>query len=736
MSEIIYKNDILNKSVNIVFCCLVKKIYHVPGNIAIRKFEKLEFDICFFSFSEFNGEMCNKQESISNSEKNKIIKSDSRELCYGSIFPCPQKELNRRILIKSKDIKFLIIRNYYRRTSAIEIFTYKSNKSYYFNFKESIDFNNLKNNVIIKEVEDNKNFEKFIFNHNIIGYYNIIYKAVLFPLFFNPSSGWDKKLNFYNNYDLLVVINILSNRSFKDLYQYPIFPILYKINNILINERKTERDLGEHLGIQDLSENSHARKKIIEESYEASFERRISIQNEEEIEEEEEKPCLFNTHYSNPVYTCNYLIRIFPYSLSSFEFQGESFDSPNRLFHSVKKAMENTLTQKSDLREMIPEIYYFYDLYFNNNNLDLGSLSNDEKIDIISINDPNETIYEKYEYLAKLKNYLEYDKLKLNDWINLIFGINQRKTRDNRNYYDDFMYIKFDEKNQKEDLDNFLTMQKYEFGVQPIQLFDTKFPEIKDKSKYFLEIKNYNFKQFKNDHSILYGDKNGCFKCEVFNNIDPEYIEIINKKFFGFKSNKYLKILENYNSFFNYIIYGDVLGNIIIYKNKYNGKKKDEIFQDKKYDANIFHKYIPSKTITDHYKQIKYIDYNPRLNLFLSYSLDGFINIYSFPKCKLVRTIKVINITDSNEILIKIVLVSNPFPMIFAYDKNNMYTMTLNGELIKKQELKNKDIEIFPCIDKNCGLVNDCIFIKNSNEKEDSLKNMKELSLPSLSKVD
>ena len=138
------------------------------------------------------------------------------------------------------------------------------------------------------------------------------------------------------------------------------------------------------------------------------------------------------------------------------------------------------------------------------------------------------------------------------------------------------------------------------------------------------------------------------------------------------------------------------------------------------------------KKLNDHYKQIKYIDYNPRLNLFLSYSLDGFINIYVFPKCKLVRTIKVINITNSNEILKKVALVSYPFPMIFAYDKNNMYTMTLNGELIKKEELKIKDINIYPCIDQNCGLIYDFILIDNlSSENNKNKKNeFEKLSLP------
>ena len=162
-------------------------------------------------------------------------------------------------------------------------------------------------------------------------------------------------------------------------------------------------------------------------------------------------------------------------------------------------------------------------------------------------------------------------------------------------------------------------------------------------------------------------------------------------------------------------------------KDKEKDKEKDKD-KDKGLEYDLEPNYKKIKKLTDHTKQIKYIDYNRRLNLFLSYSLDGFINIYVFPKCKLVRTIKVINLTNSKEILKKVVLVSNPFPMIFAYDKNNMYTFTLNGDLIKK-ELKTDTIEILPCIDKNCGLINDCIFIKKNNDINNE---MEEISFPLL----
>ena len=69
--------------------------------------------------------------------------------------------------------------------------------------------------------------------------------------------------------------------------------------------------------------------------------------------------------------------------------------------------------------------------------------------------------------------------------------------------------------------------------------------------------------------------------------------------------------------------------------------------------------------------------------------------------------------------------------MIFTYDKNNMYTLTLNGELIKTEKIKNKDLKIYPCIDKNCGLINDYIILSVDKVKE-KLSNTIQLSLPFL----
>ena len=706
-------------------CCLVKKNYHVKGEIIIKKYEKdnNEFDLYFYSSSYQGGQTCNKTEdNLEPSSRNTIINCKNLGICYGSIFPCSDKEINRKILIKSKNIKFILIRNYYRRTSAMEIFTYNPNKSYYFNFNKIFDSNNWnEENKVIKTFNKCPFLKKMkVYKNFLGGYYNINYENILFPLFSDKLKDLKTAIFYLNNFDLLTIVNLLSNRSFKDLYQYPIFPNLYKPCNILTDK---ERNLGIHIGLQELTEKSKIRKKIIEESFKYSNEEKNDL-------EENNENYLFSTHYSTPPYTCNYLLRVFPFSFSAIEFQGEGFDSANRLFYSITKSLESNLTQKGDLRESIQELYYFPDLFSNKNDLKLGVMSEGDKVDDVIFN--NNDKYEKFEFLQKLKNYLEFDNLEINKWIDLIFGKNQIKDS-KRNYYKSDKYISLNKKVQEGYKNNSLIMETFEFGIQPLQIFKDEFPDTKNKPINKDKIIDYYIKQFVEEHIIIKNDKKLCFKYKSFNNNIKDSFEIYHNNNDKKSKNKIRKFTINkckksLNPDFNYIFLGDILGNLIILK-KYSQEKLGNI--NKKSNKNNVNQnsYKIIRKLTDHYKQIKYIDYNPRLNLFLSYSLDGFINLYVFPNCKLVRGIKVNNITNSNDILEKVVLISNPFPMIFTYDQNNLYTITLNGELIKKEELKFKNIEIYPSIDKLYGLINDCIFIKDLNKQNE--KYIK-ISLPSL----
>ena len=749
------KKGPFNQEKNKVQCCLIKKDYHVKGELVIKQIENntknKEYCLIFISNDKEVCTTCNKKPP-----KKKVRKSKMDELCYGSVFACPKKEFDRKILIKLEKVNLILIRNYFKNTSAIEIFT-ADNKSYYFNFNSIISMKDLKNSLIklLSEIPFLQKI-KFDLKKNFGGFYNIKQENILFSIISEelPYSIF-KSVGLLNRYDLLILINILSNRSFKDLYQYPVFPILYYTSKILENEKVKERDLSEHLGLQTITEKSEQRTELIKGSEDDNHDNTPSKKKKAKDNH------LFNIHYSNPIYTCNYLIRIFPYSLSAIEFQGDGFDSPNRQFYSITKALENTLSQKADLREFIPELYYFPDLFFNKNNLKLGVLSKGEEINDLYIDEKEEDNLKKFKYLENFQNYfLNNKELDIGSWIDLIFGINQEKCKENgRDYYQKEKYIPLSKKEQKEDSSNPLNLAIVEFGIQPLKIFEEKFPDLRKINNHYYNsnLINYSLDEFYNNHLIVKNYKDACFLFEWDEKTNLN--KYMNTLFLNEEKVKDHNI-KNLALNNKYRFIGNILGDVIIYQSKNIMNKENENKDNVENNAKVFfaktNKYYDDIMknqdkivyklkkekkedetllikLSDHYKQILYIDYNPRLNLFLSYALDGYINIYVFPKCKLVRTIKVKDITKSNDLLKKVVLISIPFPMIFFHDSNYIYSLTLNGDLINKKEM-NKNCKIFACIDKNLGLMIDSIFeiifCKDNSGKEKY--DIKTLSLPAL----
>ena len=707
-------------------CCLIKKGYHVKGELMITQNENKEYYLIFICFENDTKVTCNK-----NFKKKKKTPLD--DLCYGSVFRCPRNEMNRKIIINMKNINLILFRNYFKSSSAIEVFTTKLNKSFYFNFNAPFK----DKHPIYKILNEIPYYQKIKMSPKkyLGGYYNKNQENLLFSLFSEdiPYSIINN-IRLFNNYDLLVLINLLANRSFKDLYQYPVFPILYKPCGILDNEKEKERDLSKHIGLQDITKKSEQRMELIKGVDDNCNEyKEKGIFN---IIRKSRENYLFNIHYSNPIYTSNYLIRIFPYSLTSIEYQGDGFDSPNRQFYSIQKSLENTLIQKSDLREFIPEMYYFSDLFFNKNNLKFGVLSTGEEIDDIYIKDKNEDKYAKYKYLSELKNYLLNSKdLNISSWIDLIFGVNQEKNKETgKEYYSKEKYIHLNKKEQTEEINNPLSLDVVEFGLQPLKIFEENFPDIRkiQENTKSLEhnLTNYKLDEFYNDHLVVKNNKDICFSFEWDEMV--KLYKYINTLFLEEEREKLNINITNYHK---YRFIGNVLGDVIIYQSNYKIKNKEEIKIDSQSSGKAFlaitnknyNKILHNQNkvvdklkkeknknekvlvrLNDHYKQIKYIDYNPRLNLFLSYALDGYINLYVFPKCKLIRTIKVVDITKSNDVLLKVVLISNPYPMIFFHDKKYMYILSINGDLINKRET-GENSKIFACIDKNLGLTVDTI---------------------------
>ena len=692
-----------NKGLNNSYkCCLVKKLYHVQGRMGwIIKNDNnndANFIIYFLSDLEFSKDTCN---------------NDNSNLCHGSVFPFMEKENNRLIYLPKEKIVFIIIRIYYFRISAIEIFTIE-NKSYYFNFKEefAIPIEHSKNKIIqilhtlFKPIKKNK---------SIFGWYNPIFQKIFFPLFSENIDVWKEK-HTYSNFDKLMIINLFSNRSFCDLNQYPVFPMLY--NEIDGLKRQMDRPIG----FQEINEESISRTKLIKDSY---------YTEKDYNEDSSTELCYFSILFSNISFVCNYLIRVYPYSYISIEIQGDRFDTPDRLFFSINSTMHNTLTQRSDLRELIPEMFYFPPLFSNMNKVELGKLRDGSNIDNVYIKDKNEDKIAKYIFLKNMKNNLETEE-KLDKWIDLIFGINKDFDENKERYYSSNNNVEFITKPQKTNDD--LMLQSCEFGVLPYKLFDDKFPtQNKINAELEIEINEFNFNEFKNEHINCLFDEKISFICKGEKGINSKYFDSINKSknenklFGGFLKFDFFSRKSNNDKIdiIHYLFTGDSLGNLCVYVRKpikecenlkFIEEDLVECSPERYFCENIYNKnFILLNKLSDHTKEIIYIDYNPRLNLLADYSLDGFINIYVIPSIKLIRTIQTKDLNIPGKI-IKIAIASNPLPMLCIASDEKIFVLDINGEFIKSiDNVVGKNVNFL--IDKNFGRVTDKISITETFEK-------------------
>ena len=82
----------------------------------------------------------------------------------------------------------------------------------------------------------------------------------------------------------------------------------------------------------------------------------------------------YGTHYSNSAMVLHYLVRVEPFTSLHIDLQSARFDVADRQFHSIPQTWKNLFSNVNDVKELIPEFYYFPEFLINCNNFDLGHL--------------------------------------------------------------------------------------------------------------------------------------------------------------------------------------------------------------------------------------------------------------------------------------------------------------------------------------------------------------------------
>jgi uncharacterized protein (DUF2344 family) len=453
-------------------------------------------------------------------------------------------------------------------------------------------------------------------------------------------------------------------------------------------------------------------------------------------------------------------MRLFPFTHISIELQGNKFDDANRLFLSVNKSLYSSITQKTDVKELIPEFFYMPEMFLNVNKLNLGVEENGNKVNNVITPCENNP----YEFIVTMKQALENDTISysIQNWIDLIFG-NKSKGKEAELAYNLFTEASYQEDinmNSLEDKESFL--RRVEFGLIPNQIITKESTKREKKEEFYkdkqifdssakliastakldneqnimrvtnddtliLKVKSFFDKiilLLNNDYiveeKITYSLFDRDYKDEVSNCVEfgqdlnrisefyfnapnnDKAIEICNQgktiimggfydgkikiKYFGLELST---TDDNYLEFkpFNEdsvvlaisvdereknLIIGNSIGNVVLYEIN---------LEEKKFTRKLL--------IYDQLSPISHLYCSSQLNLWVSASIDGCINIYTLPLCKLVRSIKIETQKCSYAFL-----ADSPLPCIVVIcnegEAESIYSYSINGKLISKKTENNK----------------------------------------------
>ena len=266
-----------------------------------------------------------------------------------------------------------------------------------------------------------------------------------------------------SNYDYLLHLNSLADRSFNDLTQYPVFPWVvadYSSDALDLDSEATFRDLSKPMGALTPSRLASLKIRREEMGQVPSY--------------------LYGSHYSCPGFILYYLVRKVPQFMLCL--QNGRFDHPDRMFNSVPQTWRNVTTNQSDFKELVPEFYDTDkggDFLVNSLGIDFGARHTGDAVGDVAL---PPWASDRIDFVSKLRLALESPAVsrRLHLWIDLIFGY--KSSGEEAEKADNVFYPLCYEGNV--DLDKIsdlndryaLEVQISEFGQVPKQIFHRPHP--------------------------------------------------------------------------------------------------------------------------------------------------------------------------------------------------------------------------------------------------------------------
>lgn len=213
-----------------------------------------------------------------------------------------------------------------------------------------------------------------------------------------------------SNFEYLMQLNTLAGRSYNDITQYPIFPWIladYSSETLDLGNPSTYRDLSKPIGALNPD-----RLKKFQERY-SSFDDPIIPKFH------------YGSHYSSAGTVLYYLVRVEPFTTLQVQLQGGKFDHADRMFADIGGTWNGVLEDMSDVKELVPELFYLPEALTNVNSIDFGTTQLGGKLDTVRLPPWAEN---SVDFIHKHRMALESEHVSahMHEWIDLIFGYKQR----------------------------------------------------------------------------------------------------------------------------------------------------------------------------------------------------------------------------------------------------------------------------------------------------------------------
>ncbi|XP_048341727.1 LOW QUALITY PROTEIN: lysosomal-trafficking regulator [Sphaerodactylus townsendi] len=226
------------------------------------------------------------------------------------------------------------------------------------------------------------------------------------------------------NFEYLTHLNKHAGRSFNDLMQYPVFPFIlsdYTSETLDLQDPTVYRNLVKPIAVQSKEKEDRYvdTYKYLEEEY------RKGAREDDPMPPVQ--PYHYGSHYSNSGTVLHFLVRMPPFTKMFLAYQDQSFDIPDRTFHSTNTTWRlSSYESMTDVKELIPEFFYLPEFLVNREGFDFGVRQNGERVNHVNLppwarNDPRL-------FILIHRQALESDHVSqtICHWIDLVFGYKQK----------------------------------------------------------------------------------------------------------------------------------------------------------------------------------------------------------------------------------------------------------------------------------------------------------------------